>query len=790
MEDEGSSSCVSSSSQSKLEWTQKNYSSLIYLVQQFLYDENLKETLHLLEEESKIVFHVDYLGDSEWDKGWRIAEEYLKFVGADDEAHSRLSALKSQMEKEGEETKSGCATERDKLQDNVMPRSVRQSALVHLLNLIYPNSNKDTRIFKEQLVYLIIQFLYEQNFYETVHKLEQESKIFFNMDYFQQFVTDGEWSKAEEYLSAFTEDGDAECSANMLYEMRKHEYLEAKDRNDWLQMGSVLQRDLLAFSGRNSKILNELVEVMSCDNIRETKLQFEHLNVSSGRANLLASLKQLIAKSPLQDKCNFPLMDKGRLLTLVMMALNWWVPYRFNCFLENQSFTFENIPKVPHLFHCPSPIKNKSSSEAGNIQVPDGNGAGAETYFIDVHSVSSVNAVSWKLKEINEPSECRTLILPDSPLAERWVHIDCTNSLQLGNRDLLSYVKPLNIRIDVILANWSGLVQVARLMYSYKGDLLLALTEDAKNKLWTWQNSCEKASTVNVQPKLYEPSSGMMMINEMGTSHQTHCFALFKSHLFSASGGKISIFCLKTFEELNSFGGPPCTYFTFCNEHSLALGFNNSSIVIRCLNTKTQAKLEGHGKRITCLAFSNKLNVLVSAGGDAQLCVWDADNWQKRESKFLYSLCSGQVPDPAVINMIQFHQDQVHLLAVCETQIDIYEAPLLKHVLQWVPTEAERPITSATYSSDGQSIYVSFKTGCIKVLVSTTLRVRCQINKTAYSQPCTSLQAYPLVIAAHPTNPNQIALGLSNGRVHVLQPLESQEWGQPPPSQDQHVSAG
>ncbi|OMP05688.1 hypothetical protein COLO4_08642 [Corchorus olitorius] len=46
-----------------------------------------------LEEESKIVFHVDYLGDSEWDKGWRIAEEYLKFVGADDEAHSQLVGI-------------------------------------------------------------------------------------------------------------------------------------------------------------------------------------------------------------------------------------------------------------------------------------------------------------------------------------------------------------------------------------------------------------------------------------------------------------------------------------------------------------------------------------------------------------------------------------------------------------------------------------------------------------------------------------------------------------------------
>lgn len=37
---------------------------------------------------------------------------------------------------------------------------------------------------------------------------------------------------------------------------------------------------------------------------------------------------------------------------------------------------------------------------------------------------------------------------------------------------------------------------------------------------------------------------------------------------------------------------------------------------------------------------------------------------------------------------------------------------------------------------------------------------------------------YPLVIAAHPSDPNQFALGLSDGGVVVLEPLESEgKWG-------------
>lgn len=75
--------------------------------------------------------------------------------------------------------------------------------------------------------------LYSFFFYEFgllfLWRLEQESKVFFDINYFGQFVINGEWSKAEKYLSAFADDND-ECSAKIFYEMRKHEYLEAKNQ--------------------------------------------------------------------------------------------------------------------------------------------------------------------------------------------------------------------------------------------------------------------------------------------------------------------------------------------------------------------------------------------------------------------------------------------------------------------------------------------------------------------------------------------------------------------------------
>lgn len=48
---------------------------------------------------------------------------------------------------------------------------------------------------------------------------------------------------------------------------------------------------------------------------------------------------------------------------------------------------------------------------------------------------------------------------------------------------------------------------------------------------------------------------------------------------------------------------------------------------------------------------------------------------------------------------------------------------------------------------------------------------------------------HPLVIAAHPQEPNQFALGLSDGVVHVFEPLESEsKWGVQPPAENGSTS--
>ncbi|XP_017978816.1 PREDICTED: topless-related protein 1 isoform X2 [Theobroma cacao] len=332
---------------------------------------------------------------------------------------------------------------------------------------------------------------------------------------------------------------------------------------------------------------------------------------------------------------------------------------------------------------------------------------------------SSDKSKVWKLTEISEPSQCRSLRLPEN----------------------------------------SRVTKISRLIFTNSGNAILALASNAIHLLWKWQrsdlNSNGKA-TATVPPQLWRPSSGILMKNDVaGTNHEdaVPCFALSKndSYVISASGGKISLFNLLTFTVI--------------------------------------AKLRGHSKRITGLAFSHVLNVLVSSGADSQLCVWNTDGWEMQEARFL-QVSAWRTPTAQSDMAVQFHQDQMHFLVVDETQLAIYETTKLECLKQWVPRESSAPITFATFSCDSQLVYASLLDSTVCVFSAVNLRLCCRINPSAYLPASVSSNVHPLVIAAHPSEPNGFALGLSDGGVLVFEPLESEnKWGVPPPVENGSASS-
>ncbi|KAK6237006.1 hypothetical protein SCA6_012343 [Theobroma cacao] len=281
--------------------------------------------------------------------------------------------------------------------------------------------------------------------------------------------------------------------------------------------------------------------------------------------------------------------------------------------------------------------------------------------------------------------------------------------------------------------------KISRLIYTNAGNAILALASNATHLLWKWpQNDLNLSgkATTNVPPQLWQPRScSQPMTNDLTgrkLEEAVPCLALSKnnSYLLSASGGTISLFNMLTF--------------------------------------KIKSRLKGHSGKVTGLAFSKTMNVLVSSGADAQIFTWNPDGWEKCKSKSL-QLPDERMPVLESNTQVQFHLDQIHFLVVHETQLSIHEANDLTCVQQWVPEDSTR-ISQATYSCDSQMVYACFTDGTVAIFGASDLELKCQIIPTAYLPTSARLNVYPFAIAAHPQKSTQFAVGLTDGGVIVLEP--------------------
>jgi hypothetical protein len=187
-----------------------------------------------------------------------------------------------------------------------------------------------------ELVFLILQFLDEEKFKETVHKLEQESGFFFNMKYFEDQVQGGEWEEVERYLSGFTKVDDNRYSMKIFFEIRKQKYLEALDKQDRAKAVDILVKDLKVFSSFNEELYKEITQLLTLENFRENEQLSKYGDTKSARNIMLLELKKLIEANPLfRDKLAFPSLKASRLRTLI-----------------NQRFVFSICLSCECLDHC------------------------------------------------------------------------------------------------------------------------------------------------------------------------------------------------------------------------------------------------------------------------------------------------------------------------------------------------------------------------------------------------------------------------------------------------------
>nr|GMD38815.1 topless-related protein 4 isoform X1 [Ipomoea batatas] len=171
---------------------------------------------------------------------------------------------------------------------------------------------------RDDLLHLVLQFLEKENYKETLHSLESESKVFFNLRYLEEKVTKGEWDELEKYMSGFIKFDDNLLSIRFYFEIRLQKYLEALDSGDKRNALKILRDELNVFANFNRLYFKETAYLMRLDNIREAPHLSNYVDAQTARASLVNKLRRLIMQNPLlRDKLQFPTLPEGSLHTMI-----------------------------------------------------------------------------------------------------------------------------------------------------------------------------------------------------------------------------------------------------------------------------------------------------------------------------------------------------------------------------------------------------------------------------------------------------------------------------------------
>ncbi|KAL6532992.1 hypothetical protein OROMI_027104 [Orobanche minor] len=125
-------------------------------------------------------------------------------------------------------------------------------------------------------------------------------------------------------------------------------------------------------------------------------------------------------------------------------------------------------------------------------------------------------------------------------------------------------------------------------------------------------------SSATSVPQLWQPNDGALMSNNVNGAKPAEdsvvCIASKNdSCVMSASGGKVSWFNMTTFKVTTTFMPHlhAATYLAFHPQDNDIIAFQFKFTILGSMRVKT--KLNGHLERISGLAFSQNLNILVSS---------------------------------------------------------------------------------------------------------------------------------------------------------------------------------
>ncbi|WOH14317.1 hypothetical protein DCAR_0933836 [Daucus carota subsp. sativus] len=631
----------------------------------------------------------------------------------------------------------------------------------------------------KDLVMIVLQFLREENFKEAARSLEKESGFYFNMRYFEEKVLAGEWDEVEKYLSGFTNVDDNRFSVKIYFELRKHKYLEALDRKDKAEALNILENELKVFSRINNDLYREMTLLLSLDNFRENEQLSKYGNMVEARGTMMMELKKIIEANPVfNGKLEFPSLRSLRLRTLVNQSLNW------QHHLCGNNRPYPDDIKTLYTDHTCGLSKGSLATlpvnfpAAGSANPPSFTSPGVYTPFpVPASAISNQGQGQGQglFLNVDAVGKNKGILNPVDDA------VDKTTPWQFRAENINHPVRCQQVTIN---ASDAG-DKVSQLLYTNAGTGILVLESSGLQMLYKWvrheKNPSGKA-TAKELPHLWKPSSGLLMANDIAgvnLEKSSSCIALTKndSYVMSACGGKVSVFSALTYKVMTTFmSTPPVPTFLALyppDNNIVAVGMDDSTIhIYNVRGDEVKCILKGHQDRVTGLAFSTKLNILISSGADAHICTWSTDTWEKKNSFPLQLTTSESCSACTGDKRVQFHCDEIQFLVSHGTQLALYDAENVDHVQRWIPQGAlSAQITSAAFSCNSMLVYASFCDGSIGIFDAESLSLRCHLKPSVYLS-LKGQVVYPVVVAAHPQDPYQFAVGMTDGSVKVIEPFD------------------
>ncbi|XP_047326236.1 protein TPR1-like [Impatiens glandulifera] len=597
----------------------------------------------------------------------------------------------------------------------------------------------DNNVFKQNLVFLILQFLNEEGFTESAYRLEQESSVYFNMKHFEDKVLKGEWVEVEKYLSRFTKLDKNKHSTKIYFEIRKQKYLETLDRNDKHTAVEILMKDLKPFQQVDDDLYKQFIHLITLSNFRENEALSAYGDTSASRRRLVIELKKLVKANPdFIGKLTFPDLSSGRITTL----MNQRHPR------PNPDFT---SLAIDHVCPPPTPVISLPSPPAPAPAPLVALRARAMPNYAPIRAGIEFNSVP-RLLEVGQSSTSYNAPRVNVPMP-RNVIVPRFEDETETNQCLVFTLPDIS----------SGpAIKIGKLVYTNEQCGLLALTTTGSHKFWKWSENRRMANAIF---GLSQPTN-----STIGTMN-------YEAAICSSTITRNIDSYLLSSNEMDTLMRPqPDSTFAAYHPHNkniIFCGMQDGHIYIYNVMMDTvQMILAEHEKKVTGLTFSCKLKLMVSSSADAQLCCWSMNNWDKKNSLFL-QLPGGEEAPQIGDTTVEFHLDQIRILVSHGTHLAIYNGTTMTRLLQWVPQGAlPSPISGEVkYSSDCRMIYAAFRDGKIGIFDSNNLRIICHITPNVYL-PTTLLnrdEHESIVLTAHPHKPYQFAIGLSDGSVKIIE---------------------